>query len=74
MSAVKKNCERQKHINLYTEMLTTALSTKGDTGTTRKTTDQMENIIDIRYQKDYYMLVVYFTINNVFLKYIIFCY
>jgi len=55
-------------------MLTTALSTKGDTGTTRKTTDQMENIIDIRYQKDYYMLVVYFTINNVFLKYIIFCY
>jgi len=74
MSAVKKNRERQKHINLYTEMLTTALSTKGDTGTTRKTTDQMENIIDIRYQKDYYMLVVYFTINNVFLKYIIFCY
>jgi hypothetical protein len=48
-SAVKKNCERQKHNNFYTEMLTTAIATKRDTGTTRKTADQMENIIDIRY-------------------------
>lgn len=51
MPAVKKNRERQKRNNLYTEMLTTALATKGDTGTTRKTADQMENIIDIRYHK-----------------------
>jgi hypothetical protein len=49
-SAVRKNHEQQKHSNIYTEMLTTAIATKGDSGTARKTTDQMENIIDIRYQ------------------------
>lgn len=60
MSAVKKNRERHKHNNFYTEMLTAALVTKGDTGSTRKTADQMENIIDIRYyQKDYCMLIVH---------------
>jgi len=47
--AVKKNREQLKHNNFYTEMLTTALASKGDSGTTRKTADQMENIIDIRY-------------------------
>ncbi|XP_069681734.1 DNA polymerase epsilon catalytic subunit 1 [Periplaneta americana] len=58
MAAVKKNRERQKHNNFYTEMLTTALATKGDTGTTRKSADQMENIIDIReYDVPYHVRV-----------------
>ena len=49
MSAVKKNRERLKHNNMYTEMLTTALTVKGDAGITKKPSDQMENIIDIRW-------------------------
>lgn len=53
-SAVKKNREQQKHNSIYSEMLTTAIATKGDCGTARKTTDQMENIIDIRYQRIYF--------------------
>jgi hypothetical protein len=47
-NAVRKNHEQQKHNSFYTEMLTTAIATKGDCGTARRTTDQMENIIDIR--------------------------
>jgi hypothetical protein len=56
--AVKKNHEQLKHNNFYTEMLTTALASKGDSGTTRKTADQMENIIDIRYLRKHCVLTL----------------
>lgn len=61
--AVKKNCEQQKHNNFYTEMLTTALASKGDSGTTRKTADQMENIVDIRYQRKQCVLIMYMSVD-----------
>jgi len=56
--AIKKNREQLKHNNFYTEMLTTALASKGDSGTTRKTADQMENVIDIRYLKKHCVLTL----------------
>ena len=62
--AVKKNREQLKHNNFYTEMLTTALASKGDSGTTRKTADQMENIIDIRYLRKYYVLIIHRPVND----------
>uniref|UniRef100_A0A1B6LUL8 DNA polymerase epsilon catalytic subunit n=1 Tax=Graphocephala atropunctata TaxID=36148 RepID=A0A1B6LUL8_9HEMI len=47
-AAVRKNRKRDKSNTFYTEMLTSALMSKGDAGTTRKTSDHMENILDIR--------------------------
>nr|CAD7446163.1 unnamed protein product [Timema bartmani] len=55
MSAVRKNREREKNNTYYTEMLTNALASKG---TTKKSTDHMENIIDIReYDVPYHVRV-----------------
>jgi hypothetical protein len=44
-------------------MLTTALASKEDSGTTRKTADQMENIIDMRYQRKHCVLIIYIYIS-----------
>jgi hypothetical protein len=44
-------------------MLTTALASKGDSGTTRKTADQMENIVDIRYQRKQCVLIMYMSVD-----------
>lgn len=63
-SAVKKNREQLKHNNFYTEMLTTALASKGDSGTTRKTADQMENVIDIRYQRKHCVLIIHISVDD----------
>ncbi|KAJ8897708.1 hypothetical protein PR048_003058 [Dryococelus australis] len=58
MAAVRKNREREKNNTYYTEMLTTALVSTGDIGVTKKATDQMENIIDIReYDVPYHVRV-----------------
>nr|CAD7570292.1 unnamed protein product [Timema californicum] len=55
ISAVRKNREREKNNTYYTEMLTNALASKG---TTKKSTDHMENIIDIReYDVPYHVRV-----------------
>lgn len=64
MPAVKKNREQLKHNNFYTEMLTTALASKGDSGTTRKTADQMENIIDIRYLRKHCVLIIHRSVDD----------
>ncbi|GLG99117.1 DNA polymerase epsilon catalytic subunit [Gryllus bimaculatus] len=57
-TAVKKNQEREKNNTYYTEMLTSALATKGDAGISKKITDQMENILDIReYDVPYHIRV-----------------
>ncbi|KAG8329998.1 hypothetical protein J6590_073656 [Homalodisca vitripennis] len=47
-AAVRKNRKRDKSNTYYTEMLTSALMSKGDAGATRKSSDHMENILDIR--------------------------
>lgn len=49
LSSVRKNRVRDQSNTFYTEMLTSALINKGDSGTTRKLSDHMENIIDIRF-------------------------
>nr|CAD7428081.1 unnamed protein product [Timema monikensis] len=55
ISAVRKNREREKNNTYYTEMLTNALASKG---TTKKSTDHMEKIIDIReYDVPYHVRV-----------------
>lgn len=45
-------------------MLTTALASKGDSGTTRKTADQMENIIDIRYLRKHCVLIIHRSVDD----------
>lgn len=48
MTSVRKNRKRDKNNTFYTEMLTSALMNKGDAGATKKMSDHMENILDIR--------------------------
>ncbi|XP_068086023.1 DNA polymerase epsilon catalytic subunit 1 [Anabrus simplex] len=58
MTAVRKNRERKKNNTYYTEMLMNAIASKADSGLTKKTTDHMENIIDIReYDVPYHIRV-----------------
>lgn len=47
LSAVKKNREREKGNTYYTELLSKALAS-ASTAVTHKSSDQMENLIDIR--------------------------
>lgn len=46
---MKKNKERESLNTYYTEMLTDILTEKVDVHTAKTTTDQLENILDIRY-------------------------
>lgn len=48
LASVRKNRKRDKNNTFYTEMLTSALMNKGDAGATRKVSDHMDNILDIR--------------------------
>ncbi|CAH2045106.1 unnamed protein product, partial [Iphiclides podalirius] len=48
LTAVKKNKEREKKDAIYSEMLTNALTSAAAIEHAKKTTDHMENIIDIR--------------------------
>lgn len=49
LTAVNKNKEREKKDAIYSEMLTNALTSAAAIEHAKKTTDHMENIIDIRY-------------------------
>jgi len=48
MPAIKKNKEREKNKSHYSDMLTSNIASSTELGITRKNTDQLENIIDIR--------------------------
>lgn len=49
LTAVNKNKEREKKDQIYAEMLTNALTSAAAIEHAKKTTDHMENILDIRY-------------------------
>lgn len=48
LTAVNKNKEREKKDVIYAEMLTNALTSAAAIEHAKKTTDHMENILDIR--------------------------
>lgn len=48
LTAVNKNKEREKKDQIYTELLTNALTSAAAAEHAKKTTDHMENILDIR--------------------------
>lgn len=48
MSSVKKNKVQETSHTYYSEMMESAIINKSDAGLTRKHSDQLENIIDIR--------------------------
>ncbi|XP_075982570.1 DNA polymerase epsilon catalytic subunit 1 [Anticarsia gemmatalis] len=48
LTAVNKNKEREKKDHIYTELLTNALTSAAAVEHAKKTTDHMENILDIR--------------------------
>jgi hypothetical protein len=56
LTAVNKNKEREKKDAIYAEMLTNALTSAAALEHAKKTTDHMENILDIRY--DNYFCVI----------------
>lgn len=49
LTAVNKNKEREKKDAIYAEMLTNAMTSAAAIEHAKKTTDHMENILDIRY-------------------------
>lgn len=49
LTAVNKNKDREKKDAIYAEMLTNALTSAAAIEHAKKTTDHMENILDIRY-------------------------
>lgn len=48
LTVVNKNKEREKKDAIYSEMLTNALTSAAAIEYAKKTTDHMENILDIR--------------------------
>lgn len=48
LTAVNKNKEREKKDAIYSEMLTNALTSAAAIEHAKKTTDHMENVLDIR--------------------------
>lgn len=48
MSSVRKNKANEAKNTYYSEMLENAIINKGDVGLTKKQSDHLENIIDIR--------------------------
>lgn len=49
LTAVNKNKEREKKDAIYSEMLTNALTSAAAIEHAKKTTDHMENILDMRF-------------------------
>lgn len=47
-ASVNKNKKKETSNTFYTEMLENAIASKDDTGVTKKSSDLMENILDIR--------------------------
>lgn len=66
LSAVRKNREVAKTNTFYTEMLTSVLTGNNQEINNAKTSNQMENIIDIRYIFQF-SSIFYFFPNFIFI-------
>lgn len=58
LTAVNKNKEREKKDAIYSEMLTNALTSAAAIEYAKKTTDHMDNILDMRFT--YLLKLMYF--------------
>lgn len=64
LTAVNKNKEREKKDQIYAEMLTNSLTSAAAIEHAKKTTDHMENILDIRFVFNhifYYICTIFFS-------------
>lgn len=59
MPSIRKNREREKSNTYYSEMLTESLVNRSDSGSIKKTTDHLESIIDIRFEKRLFRILRY---------------
>lgn len=60
--SIRRNREKRKNNSYYTDMLSESLDVKSGIGSTKKVSDHMENIIDIRYNG--VRLVGYYSVNK----------
>ena len=64
LTAVNKNKEREKKDAIYSEMLTNALTSAAAIEHAKKTTDHMDNILDIRFPY-FFSFTLYPTYNRI---------